>query len=157
MQQQPRGNQTGRAEQSSAGMGTYMLDLLNAFEKGMAAEAAPFNLTPLEFNLLRICVEKGECTATQLAEVLPVDASRVSRLVAGLVDRRLLRRRRLRNDRRIVMLRVSEAGGELTSHLQLRMQTYYAKLAEGLSDREMRQFASSSLKIIANYEAMERT
>ena len=136
-------------------LGTYVSRLENAVYKGIAAEAAPYDLSPLDVYLLMICVEMGECTATQLADMLPVDASRISRLVTGLADRGLLRRRRLRNDRRIVMLRLSPKGLELTSEVTQRMQAYYAKLTEGLGEQEMNSFAAAALRIVANYEAMQ--
>ena len=136
-------------------LGTYVSRLENAVYKGIAAEAAPYDLAPLDVYLLMICIEMGECTATQLADMLPVDASRISRLVTGLADRGLLRRRRLRNDRRIVMLRLSPKGLELTSEVTQRMQAYYARLTGGLSEQEMNAFATAALRIVGNYEAMQ--
>ena len=47
-------------------------------------------LIPLEFKMLQFCLYRDECTATQLAEILPTDPSRISRLVHGLVQRGLL-------------------------------------------------------------------
>ncbi len=134
-----------------------MARLENAVYKGIAREMAPHDLSPLDVYLLMICAEMRECTATQLARMLPVDASRISRLVTELADRGLLRRRRLRNDRRVVMLRLSPDGQELMSNLSQRMQTYYTRLTEGLSEREMRVFAATALRIVSNYEAMQES
>ena len=64
-----------------------MSHLENVVYKGIASEAAPYDLFPLDVQLLMVCMEMGECTATQLAVQLPVDASRISRLVTGLADR----------------------------------------------------------------------
>ena len=123
--------------------------------KGIAAEVAPYDISPVDVQLLMICLERGECTATQLARLLPVDASRVSRLVTGLADRGLLRRRRLRSDRRVVMLRLSPDGRRLTSELAQKMQQYYENVTDGFSEKDMSRFAAIALGIIANYEAME--
>ena len=123
--------------------------------KGIADEVAPYDISPIDVQLLMICLERRECTATQLARLLPVDASRVSRLVTGLADRGLLRRRRLRSDRRVVMLRLSPDGKRLTSELAQKMQRYYARVTEGFSEQDMSRFAAIALGIIANYEAME--
>ena len=144
-----------RAGDRRPDLGTYVSRLENAVYKGIAEETAPYDLAPLDLYLLVICLERGECTATQLADMLPVDASRISRLVTGLADRGLLRRRRLRNDRRIVMLRLSPKGQELTSEVTERMQAYYARLTEGVSGTEMNAFAATALRIVANYEAMQ--
>ena len=86
--------------------------------------------------------------------MLPVDGSRVSRLVTGLVDKGLVRRRRLRSDRRVVMLRLSDEGRELTLRIMERMQGYDAMLTEGIGEEEMRVFISVSARIIANHDAM---
>ena len=137
-------------------LGTYVSRLENAVYKGIAAEAAPYDLTPLDVYLLTICLERREVTAIDLGKVLPVDASRISRLVAGLADNGLLQRHRLRDDRRVVRLRLSPKGRELTAEVTRRMQAYYAKLTDGLSEQEMGAFATTALRIVANYEAMQK-
>ena len=142
-------------EARAPNLGRYVASLENAVYKGIAQEVSPYDLLPLDIHLLTICLEMGECTATQLAALLPVDASRVSRLVTGLAEKGLLRRRRLRNDRRVVMLRLSPAGEELTTEVDRRMQAYYAKLTEGISASAMRSFATAAMRITANYQAMQ--
>ena len=135
-------------------LGTYVAGLANAVYKGIADEVAPYDLYPLDVQLMMICRETRECTATRLAELLPVDASRVSRLVTGLADKGLLRRRRLRRDRRVVMLRLTPAGEQMIADVSERMQMYYARLTEGFSEHEMRAFSTIAQGIVANYEAM---
>ena len=135
-------------------MGVFVSLLENAVYKGIAEEVSPYKLSPLDVYLLMTCMERGECMGTQLARLLPVDASRVSRLVTGLVDRGYLIRRRLREDRRIVMLRLSDDGQESASRVNRNMQAYYAKLTEGLSEDEIDAFAVAAQKIVSNYEAM---
>ena len=135
-------------------LGTYVSSLANAVYKGIAAEVARYDLSPLDIQLLMICLERNECAATQLAQLLPVDASRISRIVTGLADRGLLRRRRLRSDRRVVMLRLSPRGHELTVQVTEHMQAYYARLTQGLNEREMRAFATTAQRISGNYAAI---
>ncbi len=154
----PRRRSQGEQDESAGGvrpdLGRYVSSLANAVYKGIGAEVARYDLSPLDIQLLMICMEMNECAATQLAQLLPVDASRISRLVTGLADRGLLRRRRLRRDRRIVMLRLSPRGQELTVQVTEHMQSYYARLTQGLNEREMRAFATTAMKISANYAAM---
>ncbi len=126
-------------------------DLLNAVAKGMAEELGPHDLSPLEFSLLRVCAEKSEVTATELAVVLPVDASRISRVVTRLVDKGLLSRRRLRNDRRIVMLRLSDEGAALTARLHQRLRAYDVRLTKNIAEEDLDVFASVVSRILANY------
>ena len=135
-------------------LGKWANSLVKAVSKGMEDEVSAYELTPLEFMLLRSCVEREECTATDLAEDLPVDASRISRLVTSLVDKGLLMRHRIRDDRRVVMLRVSNRGNELTSLLMERIQAYDAMLMRDISAEEMAVFTSVTSKIVANYSAL---
>ncbi len=145
-----------RIEDLSANLGVFIADLFNALDKAMTREVAPHGITGLEYSLLWHCLE-GERTATQLAQVLPVDGSRISRVVTGLVDRGFLRRRRLRTDRRIVMLRLTEEGMELTSGIFENMTRYYAALTEDIGEEEMHIFVSVTSRIVANHAAMEKS
>ena len=151
-EQGQRNNELG-AELSSD-LGRFVATLAHTVDRGIAREMAPHDLLPLDVHLLVICKEMGECTATQLAQLLPVDAARISRLVNGLVERGLLIRRRPRNNRRIVLLRLSSVGEELASEVYQRIREYYAGLTQGLTEGELQAFNSAALRIIANQEAM---
>ena len=155
-QQQWQHGPDRRIKDLSANLGVFIADLFNALDKAMTREVAPHGITGLEYSLLWHCLE-GERTATQLAQVLPVDGSRISRVVTGLVDRGFLRRRRLRTDRRIVMLRLTEEGMELTSGIFENMTRYYAMLTEDIGEEEMHIFASVTSRIVANHVAMEKS
>ena len=128
---------------------------MNAVDKGLADEVTPYGLIPSEFNLLRTCVENGPCTATQLAEVLPVDASRISRMVTRLVNLGLLRRQRLRSDRRVVLLHLTDRGSDLTSRVDERVQEHVAELLRGVSEDEMQAFTLLSEKISRNFQTLK--
>ena len=152
----PKHDPDRQGDELALDLEAYVAGLVNAVEKGMAAEVTPHGLSPLEFSLLRYCMD-GERTATQLAQVLPVDGSRVSRLVTGLVDKGMLRRRRLRSDRRGVMLRLSDEGSELTSRIVENMRGYVATLTADIRAEDLSVFASVSSRIIANYDAMDES
>ena len=141
-------------EALSTYLGAGITELFNALDKAMAQEVAPHGITNLEYDLLWYCLE-GERTATELAQVLPVDGSRISRLVTGLVDRGLLRRRRLRSDRRIVMLSLTDEGRETTSRIFENMQRYYTMLTEEIGEEELRTFASVTERIVAKHAAAQ--
>ena len=136
-------------------LGSSVASLVNAVSKAIEEELYPHGLSSVDFSLLSHCYEREECNASELTGVLPVDASRVSRMVTVLVDRGLLRRRRLRNDRRVIMLRLSDDGQELTSMLRRRVRDLYDALAENISAEDMQVFVSVSSKIAENYEAMQ--
>ena len=83
------------------------------WEQHCATALARHELSPMEYRLLSLLAKRGSATAAQLAPELPIDPSYISRTVQRLVERTLLHRRRGRQDRRQVQLRVSAAGLEL--------------------------------------------
>ena len=156
--QQPQWSQGRRTSADpSIDLGVRVRGLVNTVAKGMEAEVAPHGLTSLQFALLRVFLQEEEWTATQLAQVLPVHVSRISRVVTKLVDMGLMRRRRPRNDRRVVILTLTEEGKALTSELDQRVRAFDARLAEDISEEEMATFASVTSTVIANHSALKRT
>ena len=147
-------SRNGAAWKPPADLGECVAALVNVVAKGMAKLAAPHELTPLELALLRVFLRQEEWTTTQLAQVLPVKISRISRIVAKLVDRGLMSRRGLRNDRRVVMLSLTEEGKTLTRELHRRVQAYDARLSEGVTEHEMAALASATSKVMANYATL---
>ena len=130
--------------------------LVNVVGKGLMAEISSYQLAPQEVNFLRLCMDMGEeCTATQLADYLPIDPARISRIVTRLVDRGLLIRRRIPDDRRVVMLRLSDEGVELTTSIVRAMERYEARLTDSISPDEMAVFRSVTARILTNHSELE--
>ena len=145
----------GEAGMPSTGLGENVVGQVNAVTRSMAKLAASYGLIPLDFALLRLFLEKEEWTTTQLAEALPVNASRVSRVVTKMVGMGLMRRRRRRNDRRVVILALTEEGKALTLELHRSVQSYGARLSEGVSEEELAVFTSVLSRVMANYAALQ--
>ena len=132
-------------------LGGSVTTLVTVLTKGMAEEMKPYNVRTIEFNVLWHCLDNEDCNATELAEVLPVDASRISRIVTGLVDRGLLLRNRQPDDRRVVKLRLSNEGKVLVSLLLRRLNSYVSRLAGDVGREEMSVFESVTAKMIAKH------
>ena len=123
------------------------------WKRGWRQALSPYGLIALEFKLLKFCLRQEECTATQLAEVLPTDPARISRLVNGLVETGFLSRGRLTSDRRIVMLSLTEAGRERILESDRAIQEFFEVLAEGISAEARGAFVSIAVTMTVNYEA----
>ena len=132
-------------------MGNLVPDMAYAVDRGIALLSAPYRLTPIDVRLLKISRQMDGCTATQLVRLLPVDAARISRVVNALVEKGLLRRQRQRDDRRVVLLRLTPQGEEVTDEIARSIQEYFAELTDGLSDPEIHAFAAAAQRIIANH------
>lgn len=139
-------------EHLQASLGVVVADLFTMLNARMSDEVVPHAITSMEYSLLWYCLE-GERTATQLAWVLPVDGSRISRMVTRLVDKGLLLRRRRRSDRRIVMLRLTDEGSEVASLIYRNMKRHYVMLTEDISAEDLRVFASVCSRVLANHAA----
>ena len=135
-------------------IGAYVADLVNAVLKGLVPILAPHGLAPIDFALLRLLLEAEEWTTTQLADVLPLAPSGISRSVARLAGMGLIKRRRLRSDRRVVILTLTDEGTALTQSLRKCVQSHHARLFQGVSEEEMKVFASVSSRVKANYAAI---
>ena len=156
-EQEPAGYQGRRSDMETPAidLGAHVTEVGLAVTRGTSSILTPYGLFPVDFSLLRACQRMGECTATQLAEVVPTDPSRISRIVNKLVEMGLLSRRRLQDDRRMVMLRLTDEGSELTSELHGLTQAYYAALMEGIAAEDLRVFASTATRIAENYHRLQ--
>lgn len=109
------------------------------------------NLDPNEYAVMELFTQRSEWTATQLVEELSLDPSHISRLVANLVDRRLLRRRRSRTDRRVVHLALTEHGSQMIDEARNRISAYQDRLLEDVGSKELDGFFSTAHKVFQKY------
>ncbi len=131
--------------------------LVNAVVKGRERQIEPLGLINMEFAILKAFNDKDEWTVTHLADLLPADAPRISRLVSRLVDRGLLRRRRRTDDRRVVLLKLTRQGREVTDELCVRVSEHEAQLLAGVSAEELDVLRAVTDKILANHATMEQS
>ena len=149
----------GRSDESCSqaaprGLGTSVTRVVNALAEGIAQIVSPHGLTSIDFALLRLFLEVDEWTTTQLAGKLPLAPSGISRSVGKLSDKGLIKRRRLRKDRRVVMLTLTAEGIALVQDLQQRVREYESSLCAGVSDEEMAVFDCVSSRVTANHAAL---
>ena len=122
----------------------------------MRRELAPHGLNNLDFTLIRLFLTDQEWTVSELAEILPMDSPATSRVVNKLVDKEILERRRPREDRRIVLLKLTKHGVSLGLELHDKLHSYEAKLVEGVGEEEIATLRSTISKIIHNRNTLER-
>ena len=135
-------------------LGTCVTGLVNAVARGMAQIVAAHGLTHIDFALLRLFLGSEEWTSTQLAAMLPLAPSGISRSVSKLVEMGLIQRRRLLSDRRVVILTLTGEGLRLTQDLDIRVREFDSGLCEGVSDEDMAAFVSVTSTVVANYAAL---
>ena len=108
-------------------------------ERRLAQVLAPYDVSPVEFRVLSLLAAGGPSTATDLAPLVPIDQSFISRTVQRLYEKRLLTRRRSRLDRRIVTLRINTDGEELVSAASESLRELDGELTQGIPDDQLGQ------------------
>ena len=118
------------------------LNLARTFEflqQQVAELLKQFQLTPTQYNLLRILRGAGEegVTCSQAAErMLTLDPD-MTRLLDRMEARSLIQRERSRQDRRIVITRITQEGLSLAATIDEPLQTLFRRLFGRLDDRKL--------------------
>ena len=111
----------------------------------------------LDYAILRALLEVRQSTASQLSHLLPVEMSSISRSVATLADKRLVRRRRVAEDRRVVTLSLTADGRAAAEELQAMMDEQFAALLSGIDERDIEGFVTVTHGILNNYQRISRS
>ncbi len=135
----------------SAVFGDCVSSLAKVISVAVNLEIERSGLRPREFAVMQLFCQRSEWTATELVEKTSFKASHLSRIIDELVDRRLLRRRRSRTDRRVINLVLTDHGGEMIAEAHTRIVSYQATLLEDVSDQELSGFLATSRKVIQSY------
>ncbi len=140
--------------QPSDSLPILLSDLGVLVNRRWTAVLVPFNVTPVEFRLLSILVDRGPCTAVEIGGMVPTDASFISRMVQRLAEKELLARRRSRTDRRVVTLRATDQGEKLVHLLAQPLLDMETELLQGIPKAQLRQTRLSISSILANLDSM---
>lgn len=135
----------------SAAFGDCVSSLEKAISAAVDCEMELSDLRPSEFAVMQLFCQRPEWTATQLVERTSINAAHMSRIVAHLVGRRLLCRRRSRTDRRVVNLLLTDQGREMIAEAHTRIVSYQAALLKDVSAQELSGFLATARKVIQNY------
>ncbi|WP_423923752.1 MarR family winged helix-turn-helix transcriptional regulator [Candidatus Poriferisodalis sp.] len=150
-----RGSGDAAGSRLTGVLGGAVAELANVISAGASIEIDRCGLESEEFAVLRLFCEQGEWNATQLARQLQIDASRISRLVTKLVDRRLLRRRRAATDRRVVHLKLTQQGRDLIDEMRECFEAFEAELLRGVSSKEIDSFLATVRTVVNNFADAE--
>jgi len=93
--------------------------------------AQKFGVSIVEFRCLRILYEQKTLTVNQLAQKMSLTSSRVTRIIDGLVEKKLVNREGGEADRRIYNLSLTTSSMKLTAKM---IQEYYKMHSEILNN-----------------------
>ncbi|MEU3015547.1 MarR family winged helix-turn-helix transcriptional regulator [Nocardia asteroides] len=114
-------------------------------------------IDPAGFVVLFRLVCDGPMRSGALAEAVHSDASTVSRQVAQLVERGLVRRTADPDDGRATVLEATEHGRETAERIRTRRRESVAIVTEDWSDEDRASFAALLTRFVDDYDAARQT
>ncbi len=90
----------------------------------------PDNLSPPQIHMMITIKNMEECTISALAESLNVSAPSASTMVDRLVEKNALIRERSKNDRRVVVVQLSDSARAHIEHMEKAMLESFMKTIE---------------------------
>ena len=129
--------------------------LVQVLIEGLKNQLSPYGVDAVEYTVLSVCLAVGPTSIRDLRELVPLDYGHMSRTTTRLEDKELLQKIRLRDDRRVVRLRVTEEGVSLMPELMGRVQEYYALLVRDISHERLIGCMAVLQKMISAWEEGE--
>ena len=132
-----------------------MQNLVQVLIEGLKEHLSPHGVDAVEYTVLRVCGAMGTTSIRDLREIVPIDPPHMSRTTNRLEDMGLLKKVRLRDDRRLVSLTMTEAGASLMPELAECVNGYYALLVTDISIQELGSCIAVMERMISATEKRE--
>ena len=151
---EPSGPTHDQAIESYVGaLQTDVMTLMNVMFGGIQERVSPFGLAVGEYSIFTACHTNGSIAVSDLAQYVPFDATRISRIVSKLEDRGLVRKVRPDRDRRVVIAEMTEKGNALALELMASVSEHYAAIASRVRERELSSLLHFIERMTANAES----
>jgi DNA-binding MarR family transcriptional regulator len=139
---------------------SYLPYLLNRAGARIAAafgeEMRPLGASLQVWRVLAALREKDGWRMGDLSETTSIKVSTLTRLVDNMEQSKLVERRRVSDDARVVALHVTAAGKRLTKRILPIAERYEAVALKGFSTREAEVLRRALGRLYANMDALER-
>lgn len=120
-------------------------------------ECAGFKITPVQYGLLTTLSVNPDLDQNSLGRELGIDRTNVADVLYRLARRGLVERRRSRDDRRMVLARLTPAGKRLTKKMYKSMQRSQERLLKPLLLHERNAFLITLVRLINGNNHLGRT
>ncbi|TDE36283.1 MarR family winged helix-turn-helix transcriptional regulator [Antarcticimicrobium sediminis] len=115
------------------------------------AQAA--GLTAVQFRVLQVVSERGNCTATEISQRMGVSQATVTSLVDKLVRQGMVERQRSEKDRRQTHIVKTEKGRAALARAPDALQQRYVRKFEALEDWEQSMLVASLERVASMLDA----
>lgn len=131
-------------------IGYLLRQTMSTLNRAAETEMRPHGLTAVQWAPLMIISRGGNPTAASLARDLNTDTGAMTRMLDRLEAKGLLTRSRSVQDRRVVMLTLTEQGSELTTRIPHHLANVYNLHLAGFTTDEFEQLKVFLRRIVAN-------
>ena len=100
----------------------------------------PFDVTPIQYSLLKCLWDNDMQTPTILAQALQMDTSTVTGLIERLERKNLVTREYSMEDRRSICVRLTPEGKSLQTGVEATIQQANLETMRGLTDEQINSF-----------------
>lgn len=127
-------------------LGRVTAALIAAYDR----ELAPLGLTVYQASMLLSCARREANTPVELAHLVGLDVSTITRMVDRLEKKGLITRTRSTHDRRQVMLRITRAGRSAMRKARPVARRFALQAWRGVTEEEKKALRSLVQKILRN-------
>jgi MarR family transcriptional regulator, organic hydroperoxide resistance regulator len=128
---------------SALDLDLYLDRLFTAFDTSTRhiqqdlANIKDFGLTGPQFYILKLLSDRNQCTVSELAEILQVKPSAITVMIDRLIKNEFVKRERNSQDRRIVVIYMTESGKKVFSHVRKKRKEVFKHYLSYLSEEDL--------------------
>lgn len=111
---------------------------------------AQFDVTPVQYAILKCLWDNGDQSPTQLSQALFLDTSTITGILARMERKDLIKRMHSKTDRRAVTIRIKPIGKKLQPQIELAISEANNEVLSSLSGDELDQLREYINRIILN-------
>lgn len=119
-------------------------------------ELRPYGLSIVQWRVASALWHEGPLRLGRLAHQTSIEISTLSRLVAGIERRGLVRRCQSEDDGRAVIVELTEEGRKVTGELLPIAQRYESAALGNMTDEETRTLKSLLTRVYSNFDPLSR-
>ena len=136
-------------------VGHQLVGLVQMMRREVEARMARHGLTDAQWRPLWMIKTGRAATANELAREACIDAGAITRMLDRLEAKGLVERVRSETDRRVVHVRLTEAGELATANIPHVLASVNNDFLHGFSEREWRQLRKLVERMTANGQALQ--
>lgn len=132
-----------------------VINLVNRLFRGLEDGLRPYDFNVTEYWVFASCFTHEPITISGLGEFAPLASGRASRMVSRFEDRGLVRKVRLREDRRVVWVEMTDEGKALAAELLSVARAHYVNVMGGVTEEELTRLIDFVEKMASNAESVK--